>query len=101
MGLFKLSEENQKKRQELLEKYNTLKEEEQQKKFEKNKHLRVELICPRCGSHKIHTDTRGYRATKGIIGGAILGPIGLLTGFAGKNKLLYTCKECEYQFIRK
>lgn len=70
-------------------------------KLELNQSKRIELKCPKCHSEKIHINTRGYRVSRSLIGNIVFGPIGLLMGFIGKNKLLYTCKECGYQFIKK
>jgi tellurium resistance protein TerD len=52
------------------------------------------LICPRCGSTNIRTGEKGFGIGKAAIGGLILGPIGLLGGFIGKNQLKFTCLSC-------
>lgn len=61
----------------------------------------VELKCPKCHGTHIHVDTKGYQIGKSLIGKVFFGNIGLLFGFAGKNKLVYTCLDCEYKFVRK
>lgn len=52
------------------------------------------LMCPRCGSTNIRTGEKGFGLGKAAIGGLILGPIGLLGGFLGKNQLKLTCLSC-------
>jgi stress response protein SCP2/tellurite resistance protein len=52
------------------------------------------IVCPRCGSTNIRTGEKGFGLGKAAIGGLILGPIGLLGGFIGKNKLKLTCQAC-------
>jgi tellurium resistance protein TerD len=52
------------------------------------------IVCPRCGSTNIRTGEKGFGLGKAAIGGLILGPIGLLGGFIGKNQLKFTCLSC-------
>ena len=52
------------------------------------------IVCPRCGSTNIRTGEKGFGLGKAAIGGLILGPIGLLGGFIGKNQLKLTCQSC-------
>jgi stress response protein SCP2/tellurite resistance protein len=52
------------------------------------------IICPRCHSSNIRTGQKGFGLGKAAIGGLILGPIGLLGGFIGKNQLKLTCISC-------
>ncbi|HJV16202.1 MAG TPA: TerD family protein [Bacillales bacterium] len=52
------------------------------------------IICPRCHSSNIRTGQKGFGLGKAAIGGLILGPIGLLGGFIGKNQLKLTCNSC-------
>ncbi|OIK15592.1 tellurium resistance protein TerD [Bacillus sp. MUM 116] len=53
-----------------------------------------EIICPRCHSTNVRTGQKGFGIGKAAIGGLILGPIGLLGGFIGKNQLKFTCNSC-------
>lgn len=56
------------------------------------------LFCPKCYSHDIYIDKRGYSLTKGVIGTLILGPVGLIAGKHKSNQLRYTCKHCKHQW---
>ncbi|MFP5113235.1 TerD family protein [Bacillaceae bacterium C204] len=53
-----------------------------------------EIICPRCHSSNVRTGKKGFGLGKAAIGGLILGPVGLLGGFIGKNQLKFSCNSC-------
>ncbi|CAH2713042.1 hypothetical protein BACCIP111895_00175 [Neobacillus rhizosphaerae] len=53
-----------------------------------------DIICPRCHSSNVRTGKKGFGLGKAAIGGLILGPVGLLGGFVGKNQLKLTCNNC-------
>ncbi|WP_308211971.1 TerD family protein [Neobacillus cucumis] len=53
-----------------------------------------EIMCPRCHSANVRTGKKGFGLGKAAIGGLILGPVGLLGGFIGKNQLKFTCNHC-------
>lgn len=52
------------------------------------------IVCPNCHSTNVRTGEKGFGIGKAAIGGLILGPIGLLGGFIGKNQLKFTCQTC-------
>ncbi len=52
------------------------------------------IICPRCHSSNVTTGKKGFGLGKAAIGGLILGPVGLLGGFIGKNQLKFNCNSC-------
>lgn len=60
----------------------------------KNNGLNDELICPKCGSKNIHIGKRGYDAGGACCGAILLGPLGLLCGADGANKIIKTCLKC-------
>ncbi|MDR3599168.1 MAG: hypothetical protein P4L49_01570 [Desulfosporosinus sp.] len=59
-----------------------------------------EIKCHRCGSTQLSAGNKGFGfgLGKAAVGGALLGPIGLLGGMAGKNKVIITCLACGYQW---
>jgi len=54
--------------------------------------------CPRCLSTNITANKKGYGLGKGVTGVIIAGPVGLLAGGIGKNKVECTCLKCGYKF---
>lgn len=59
---------------------------------------RGELQCPRCQSDYVSTGKKGFGIGKAAIGGLILGPVGLLGGFLGANKMEFQCNSCHYKW---
>lgn len=54
------------------------------------------MKCPRCGSTSLSGNKKGY----GVVGAALLGPIGLVAGNIGSGKVMVTCMKCGYKFRR-
>lgn len=62
------------------------------------------VTCPKC--HKLSnwnklstTKEKGYSYSKGIVGSALLGPVGAVAGINGKTKstsTTYVCGHCGY-----
>ncbi len=55
--------------------------------------------CPACGSYdwkKVGKDKKGFSVGKAAVGGVLLGPIGLLGGALGKEKVTYYCCKCGF-----
>ena len=62
------------------------------------------LTCPKCKSTNVEAvgDKKKISVTKGLLGGALLGPIGAAAGaLNGKKKRTFHCQECGYIFDEK
>ena len=59
------------------------------------------MVCPRCGSNNITTNNKGYGIGKGVVGAALLGPLGLVAGNIGKNDIICTCLDCGHRWELK
>jgi hypothetical protein len=70
----------------------------QEKIISANNENKDVLVCPQCGSKNIHVDKRGYNAGDACCGAILLGPLGLLCGADGSNKLVKTCLNCNKEF---
>lgn len=58
----------------------------------------VPFLCPICKSNwrSIGTSSSGYSMKKGILGSALLGPVGAVAGINGKKQITYQCPKCGY-----
>lgn len=56
------------------------------------------MRCPRCQSDFITTGKKGFGIGKAAIGGLVFGPVGLLGGFIGANKMEFRCQSCHYRW---
>ncbi len=78
------------------------KEKREQKKAEerelKDKIKRMDkegvVYCPKCYSTNISANKKGVGIGKAAVGGIVAGPVGLLAGGIGKNKIEVTCLKC-------
>jgi tellurium resistance protein TerD len=70
----------------------------EQKFFNKENKMSEEIKCPQCGSTQIAAGKKGFGLGKAIGGGLLLGPVGLLGGAIGKNKIVITCLKCGKQW---
>lgn len=57
-----------------------------------------DVHCPLCGSTQLTANKKGFGLGKAIAGGVLLGPVGLLSGFLGSNKVRITCLKCGHQW---
>lgn len=63
-----------------------------------NPSSRGDITCPRCNSDYITSGKKGFGIGKAAIGGLVLGPVGLLGGFIGANKMEFRCQSCQYKW---
>lgn len=57
-----------------------------------------DISCPRCHSDYVTSGKKGFGIGKAAIGGLVLGPVGLLGGFIGSNKMEFRCNSCQYKW---
>lgn len=75
--------------QQMLEKENILESKLQSEKV---------LFCPKCHSTSVSVNKKGFGLGKSALGLVALGPVGLLGGLIGANKLKATCLHCGNEF---
>lgn len=63
-----------------------------------NQSSRGDMQCPRCKSDYVGSGKKGFGIGKAAIGGLVLGPVGLLGGFLGANKMEFRCNSCQYKW---
>jgi hypothetical protein len=54
--------------------------------------------CPKCSSTAVTASKQGFGLKKAVVGGALLGPAGLLGGAINKNKMDLHCMKCGHKF---
>ncbi len=57
-------------------------------------HKDERIKCPKCGSMEISIQKEGFRAGPACCGAILAGPLGLLCGAKGSNKLNKHCVRC-------
>ncbi|MFY4777027.1 TerD family protein [Metabacillus sp. RGM 3146] len=57
-----------------------------------------QVSCPRCHSTNLNAGKKGFGIGKAAVGGLLLGPVGLLGGFVGGNKVQFKCGQCFHKF---
>lgn len=57
-----------------------------------------QIKCPKCSSTNISVDKKGFGLGKAAAGAVLLGPVGLLGGFMGSDKVLITCLNCGHSW---
>jgi hypothetical protein len=55
--------------------------------------------CPRCRSTRLSADNKGFGLGMAVVGGALLGPIGLLGGLVGSGNTIIRCSDCGNTFL--
>lgn len=56
------------------------------------------IKCPKCSSNQISTNRKGIGVKRAILGGAVLGPLGLLAGATGRKKIEISCLNCGHKW---
>jgi hypothetical protein len=56
------------------------------------------ILCPKCGSNNIFISKRGFDASNACCGAILLGPLGLLCGQDGANRIEKNCLNCGKKF---
>lgn len=56
------------------------------------------LTCPKCKSTSLSANKKGFGLGKAAGGAILLGPVGLLGGLVGSNKIKITCLSCGHVF---
>jgi tellurium resistance protein TerD len=56
--------------------------------------------CPKCGCSQLSTEKKGMSGSDACCGALLLGPLGLLCGLHGANKVIVTCLKCGHQWSR-
>ena len=54
--------------------------------------------CPKCGSTSLSANKKGFSLGKAAAGAFVAGPVGLVGGTMGANKLEITCLNCGHKF---
>jgi hypothetical protein len=54
--------------------------------------------CPKCGSASVGAIKKGFGLGKAILGNAVLGPVGLVGGLVGSNKVQVVCLKCGHKW---
>lgn len=56
--------------------------------------------CPKCTSQSVTPVKKGFGVGKAAAGGLILGPVGLVGGAIGANKIEFVCANCGHRYKR-
>ena len=54
--------------------------------------------CPKCGSTSLSANKKGFGFGKAVAGAFLAGPVGVVGGTLGANKLEVTCLNCGHKF---
>lgn len=58
------------------------------------KQFEQKVCCPYCKSTQIQSKTAGFSIVKAAVGAVLVGPVGLLGGTIGANKIRLYCLKC-------
>jgi DNA-directed RNA polymerase subunit M/transcription elongation factor TFIIS len=54
--------------------------------------------CPKCGSTSVTASKSGFSGGKGCLGALLFGPLGVLCGSCGGNKMFSVCMKCGHKW---
>jgi tellurium resistance protein TerD len=54
--------------------------------------------CPQCCSNNIYVNKQGFSMGEAVLGCVLLGPLGLVGGMIGGQKIIFTCLNCGYKW---
>jgi tellurium resistance protein TerD len=57
-----------------------------------------QIKCPKCRSHQITANSKGFGLGKAVAGGLLAGPVGLLGGVIGSKTVVITCLSCGHKW---
>ena len=65
---------------------------------DKEQQFKQKVCCPICQSEQIQSKTAGFSVTKAAIGAVLIGPVGLVGGAIGANKIRLYCMKCGHEW---
>ena len=54
--------------------------------------------CPKCGSTSVTSAKKGFGGGKACCGALLAGPLGILCGLCGANKMYCVCMKCGHKW---
>lgn len=73
------------------------KKQQAKKRIAENRAAGV-ACCPKCGSTSLSANKKGFGLGKAALGAFVAGPVGLVGGTLGANKVEVTCLNCGHKF---
>lgn len=73
------------------------KKEQAKQRIKENRSAGI-ACCPKCGSTSLSANKKGFSLGKAAAGAFVAGPVGLVGGTMGANKLEITCLNCGHKF---
>ena len=70
----------------------------QRQKIKNEKKQTQTITCPKCDSTQIGATKQGYGIGKGLVGAALVGPVGLAAGAVGSKNIKKICLQCKYEW---
>lgn len=95
-----LQKEKESKKQKRQEQMEILSEQRRNnpKQIHKANKKKGIVSCPKCGSTSITTSNKKLSLTRGVVGGALLGPLGAGVGAVTSKKVYCVCMNCGHKW---